>query len=114
MTYTQLMALDQVATHLGAFAGFMGVSIGVYLRLIANSRCPPGYGLLFFAFGSILLLFHPEPFTAVDASGAVILKFMGAVLAILFQVVTAGYVIRHYRVESPVEAFKDLLNGNSH
>ena len=112
--YIQLMVLDQLATHLGAFAGFMGVSIGVYLRLIANSKCPPGYGLLFFGFGAILLLFHPEPFANVNASGAVILKFLGAVLAILFQVVTAGYVIRHYRVESPVDVFKDLLNGNSH
>lgn len=45
-----------LSSYVGLLAGFLGVSVAVYLQMVAGSRCPPQYVAAFFLLGSGLIL----------------------------------------------------------
>lgn len=89
-----------LASVVGMFAGFLGVSAAIYLQMIAGNRCPPKYVLAFFLLGSGMILAN---FSALSTPGILLGAWVPVVgnAAILFLEVWA---IRHVTKEVDVAA----------
>ena len=82
-------------TILGAFVGVVGISIAIWLQMIAPRRCRPRHVLAFFGFGSIFLLTNAD---AVGVEGPIIplSAVLGLLIALAFEVLGAVYVYRNF------------------
>ena len=98
-----------LAEIIGTIAGLVGVSLAVYLQLLNRRDVSVHYVVGFFVAGSALILMNPEAWLAVTfepfITGA---RLLGAVLALVVELVAAAHVWATHSVESPTELCKGL------
>jgi len=87
-------------TLLGAFVGVVGVSIAIWLQMVARRRCPARHVTAFFAFGSFMLLLNTAVF---GVEGGVEPYVAGVALlsALVVEIAGAIHVYRTYSSERP-------------
>lgn len=101
------MSGTETLTILGALVGVVGVSIAVWLQLIARRRCPWYWVAGFFAFGSFMLLLNSGVFGLAALTTTALASF-ALLAALVAELAGAFYVYRHYsrpRTETAVEQY---------
>jgi len=91
-----------VAELIAAFAGLLGVSIAVYLQLIAERKPPAAWVATFFVAGCTMLLLHPTVWVSAPVvTYSAVLQLVGAAVAVIGELALARYVLIRYDVDSP-------------
>ncbi|QPL12252.1 putative membrane protein [Halorubrum phage Hardycor1] len=90
----EIMAFDPVSI-LGAFVGVVGISIALWLQMVAPRKCHPRHVLAFFGFGSIFLLTNAD---AIALTGPIVpaSAALGLLVALVFEVAGAWYIYRNF------------------
>lgn len=94
---------------MGAFAGFLAVTIAVYMQTLTSRTCKLRYVTGFFVLGAALLLIHFGAF-GVQATVSVWISFFGYVVLIVGELYAGWWVIQHSHVEPPHEAVAEALD----
>lgn len=101
------MSETEFVTLLGALVGVVGVSIAIWLQLIARRRCPWYWVAGFFTFGSFMLLLNSGVFGLGSPTTTALAAFT-LVAALAAELAGAAYVYRHYsrpRTETAVDEY---------
>lgn len=98
VTHTTLLFLGQMA-------GWLGVTIAVYLQLISPRRCKLEYVIGFYLSGLALILVHIGVFHIIVLDGW--LPAIGYVIIIVLYLYAAYWVHRHADLPGPREVLKE-------
>lgn len=105
--------MDGTITAFGAFVGVVGVSIAIWLQMVARRRCPWYVVATFYGFGTFMLLLNSGALGAGE-NAETALGGLGLVVALLAETSGAVYAYRIYsepRGEHSGEAWFDDLFG---
>lgn len=100
-----------IVSFLGALVGVLGISIAIWLQMIARRRTPAKYTLAFFAFGSLFLALNTRVFQVPERPASTIAG-VALLLTLVVEVYAAAWVYGHYSSDahSPegMERYREL------
>lgn len=91
------------ASLVGISAGFLGVTVAIYLQLIAGNRCPPKYVMAFFLLGSGMILANFSVLSNPNMFVGAWVPVVGNIVILLLEVIAFRHVTKEVDVAAAVD-----------